>query len=118
LPITTQSAKAKGAGLQREIRDLILSNFPQLEPDDCKSTSMGASGEDIQLSPHARRVLGGIQIECKRRKSFKGIYDMMIQAKSHGKGTPVVILRQDRSKPLAIVELDHYIELLKDRKTQ
>jgi hypothetical protein len=112
--IRPQSAKAKGRSFQQEVRDLILSNFPTLEPDDCKSTSMGAQGEDIQLSPHARRTLGNIQIECKRRKSFKGLYDMVEQASSHGKHTPVVFLRQDRSAPLVIIPSEYYINLIKE----
>jgi hypothetical protein len=51
-----RSAKAKGRRFQQEVRDALLSNFPFLEPDDIRSTSMGASGEDILLSPAARRV--------------------------------------------------------------
>lgn len=112
--ITIQSAKAKGRQMQQEVRDLILSNFPNLEPDDCRSVSMGAQGEDIQLSPLARRTLGNIQIECKRRKSFKGIYDMVSQASSHGKHTPVVFIRQDRASPLVIIPADYYINLIKE----
>jgi hypothetical protein len=111
--ITVQSAKAKGRSFQGEVRDLILSNFSSLEPDDCRSTSMGAQGEDLQLSPLARKTLGNIQIECKRRKSFKGIYDMVDQASSHGKHTPVVFIRQDRSTPLVIIPADHYMSLIK-----
>ena len=51
----TRAAKAKGRLGQNEIRDKILETFPELEPDDVKSTTMGDSGEDIQLSPAARR---------------------------------------------------------------
>lgn len=108
-----QSAKAKGRLFQQEIRDTILKNFPHLEPDDVRSTSMGASGEDLQLSPAARKALGGIQVECKRRKSFKTIYDYVEQAKGHGKGYPVVFIRQDRSEPLVIIPADYYMELVK-----
>lgn len=90
---------------------MILKQFP-LEPDDVRSTSMGSYGEDIQLSPEARRVLGGIQIECKRRKSFKTIYDFMGQANQNPNFTPVVFIRGDREKPLAIMPADYYLSLL------
>ena len=53
----TRAAKAKGRLGQNEIRDKILETFPELEPDDVKSTTMGDSGEDIQLSPAARRKI-------------------------------------------------------------
>ena len=51
-----QSAKAKGRNLQKWVRDLLLENFPTLEADDVRSTSMGAGGEDVQLSPAARKL--------------------------------------------------------------
>lgn len=107
-----QSAKAKGRSFQQEIRDSILSTFNQLEPDDCKSTSMGASGEDVQLSPAARKLLP-IQIECKRVKSAKGLYNWYNQAKAHGKHEPVVFIRADREKPLVLLSATTYLEIMK-----
>ena len=59
-----QSAKAKGRKLQQVVRDGVLKRFPSLEPDDVRSTSMGAGGEDVQLSPVARRLFP-YQVECK-----------------------------------------------------
>jgi hypothetical protein len=45
-----RSAKNKGKRLQNAVRDMILENFTQLEPDDVVSTLMGDSGTDIKLS--------------------------------------------------------------------
>ena len=59
-----QSAKQKGRLLQQKVRDGILKNYPQLEPDDVRSTSMGAGGTDVQLSPAAKRLFP-YEIECK-----------------------------------------------------
>ncbi len=53
----TRNAKAKGRLGQQEVRDKLLETFPDLEPDDIKSTVMGDSGEDIQLSPAARKII-------------------------------------------------------------
>jgi hypothetical protein len=105
------SAKQKGRSYQQEVRDLILSRFTALEPDDCKSTSMGASGEDVQLSPAARKLLP-IQVECKRVKSAKGLYNWYAQAAAHGKHEPVVFIRQDRDKPLVILSATTYLNLM------
>ena len=52
----TRSAKNKGKRLQNNIRDLILEKFQQLEEDDVRSTTMGDSGEDVLLSPAARKL--------------------------------------------------------------
>jgi hypothetical protein len=73
---TARSSKAKGRLGQQEIRDTILKTFPELEPDDVRSTAMGQSGEDIQLSPKARQLLP-LSIEVKRRKGLATVYDWM-----------------------------------------
>lgn len=108
-----QSGKAKGRRLQQLVRDAILDMFPELEPDDCRSTPLGTQGEDIQLSPKARATIP-ISVECKARKSFKTFYDFYEQARGQGKGEPVVVIKQDRAKPLAVVDMQFLLKLLKD----
>ena len=109
----SKQGKQKGRLGQQEIRDALLEAFPELEPDDVKSTIMGDTGADIQLSPAARKLIP-ISIEVKRRKSgLKTVYDWMKQADNHTKNPPVVFYRSDRQKWLVITELDHYIELLR-----
>jgi|TARA_B110000902_G_C14134814_1_gene523431 hypothetical protein len=112
----TRAAKAKGRGGQQEVRDKLLEIFPEFEPDDIKSTTMGDTGEDIQLSPLARKTLP-ISIEVKRRKSgMKTAYDYIDQAGNHGKGEPVVFYRSDRQPWIVMVGMDHYMELLRNWK--
>ena len=113
MSIKTQSAKAKGRRLQQWVRDKILSLLPSLEPDDVKSTSMGAGGEDVQLSPAARKKMP-ITVECKARKSI-AVYGFYDQAKENApKGVePVVILKADRKKPLALVDAEYFLKKVK-----
>jgi len=115
----TRAAKQKGRLGQQEIRDKILETFPELEPDDVKSTTMGDGGEDIQLSPAARKKMP-ITIEVKRRKrrksGMKTQYDWLEQAKRHGKGEPVLFFRADRKEWITMVSLEHYMELLREWK--
>lgn len=106
-----QSAKAKGRTFQQWTRDLILSTFPSLESDDVKSTSMGAGGEDIQLSPAARKLVP-YQIECKSKRD-SAAHTMYEQAKSHGNREPLVFIKKDRSIPLVIMSAEHFLGLLK-----
>ena len=108
---TASASKAKGRLGQQEIRDAILKAFPRLEPDDVRSTAMGQSGEDIRLSPKARKLLP-LSIEVKRRKNLQTVYDWMAQAKQ-GSYEPVVFFRGDRKDWVVMVELDHYMELIK-----
>ena len=62
----TASKKAKGRKLQDSVRDKLLSCFTFLEQDDIKSAIMGESGEDIKLSPAARKVIP-YSFECKNQ---------------------------------------------------
>lgn len=105
----TRTGKAKGRLGQNEIRDKILKTFPELD-GHVKGATMGEGGADIQLSPVARKVIDW-DIEVKRRKTMKGIYDWYTQADKHGDGEPVVFLRQDRDKWLALVDADYLLKL-------
>lgn len=115
----TSSAKAKGRKLQQHVRDVLLEAFPTLEPDDVKNTSMGAQGEDVQLSPAARRLMP-IAIETKARSSIAACR-FFEQAQEHakavkgGKAQPVVVMKEDRKQPVVMVSLEFFVELLQER---
>ena len=108
-----QSAKAKGRNLQKWVRDELLKKFPQLEPDDVKSTSMGAGGEDVQLSPAARKLFP-YNIECKNLAKI-AVYNYYEQCKQHGKHEPVVVIKQNHCKPLVVIDAEHFINLLGEK---
>lgn len=110
--MTPSSAKAKGRFLQQKVRDAILALFTSLEPDDVRSTSMGAGGEDVTLSPAARRKVP-FQIECKN-KARSQVHTYFEQAKSHGNHEPLVIVKQDRKETLAILEIGTFLNMLKE----
>ena len=112
----TKRAKQKGRLGQQEIRDRLLETFPEFEPDDIKSTVMGDSGEDIQLSPAARKKIP-LSIEVKRRKAeLKTVYSFIEQASRHTPHEPVVFFRSDRKPWVIMVGIDHYMELLRSWK--
>lgn len=112
MPIKTSSAKAKGRRHQQWVRDKIYKAFPQLEEGDVRSTSMGAGGEDLLLSPAARKVFP-YSVECKAFKSF-AIYKVLEQASSNcPKGAePIAIIKGDRQRPLAVIDAEHFIKLV------
>jgi len=107
----TQSAKSKGRRLQQEVRDLILETFNELEKDDVRSTSMGASGEDLLLSPAARKLFP-FATECKNQEKLN-IWDSLKQAESNaGKHIPLLVFKRNRSKIYATIEFERLLELL------
>ena len=55
--MNVRSSKAKGRRLQNALRDILRKVFPSLEEDDIKSQTMGMCGEDIVLSPAAKRLI-------------------------------------------------------------
>jgi hypothetical protein len=71
---------------------------------------MGAGGEDVQLSPLARSLVS-YTIECKNRKAV-AVFKDYEQAKTHGLVEPLVILKQNNSKPLALVDAEHFFDLI------
>ena len=108
-----RSAKNKGKRLQNKIRDLILEKFDILEPDDVRSITMGDSGEDILLSPAARKVFP-FSVECKNQEKLN-IWGALEQAEENsGNHSPLVIFKRNRSKTYAVLEFDKLLELLNE----
>lgn len=107
-----QSAKAKGRRLQQEIRDAILAAFPDLEPGDVRSTSMGASGEDILLSPAAFKRFP-FSVEAKNRETLN-IWDALKQTMERSpQENGLLVFRRNHSPTYAALRFDHLLELLK-----
>lgn len=107
-----QSAKSKGRRFQKRIRDLMLQAAHWLEEDDIRSTSMGASGDDLLLSPAAQKVFP-LAIECKNQERVS-IWKAMEQADAHADKnsyTPVVFLTRNRAPELALLPAGDLLDL-------
>lgn len=127
-----QSAKAKGRRLQQWVRDTLLTLCPALTPDDIRSTSMGAQGEDIQLSPAARAVYP-YSIECKNVERLN-IYDALDQAETNVRKyyfvdpnsktkitfshlrIPIVVFKRNKSKTYVALEFEEFLKLTRKDK--
>ena len=114
-----KSSKAKGRRLQNYVRDKLRSLFiddcthlPKLEHEDIKSQTMGMTGEDIVLSPAARKLIP-YSFECKNVEKLN-IWQALDQAEANsGKCDPVVVIKRNRTKDYAVVELDSWLNLIK-----
>ena len=107
----SRSAKNKGKRLQNSFRDLLLETFTQLEPDDIRSAIMGESGEDIKLSPAARKIIP-YSFECKNQEKLN-IWEALSQAEENaGDYDSVVIFKRNRSKTYAVINIEKFIELI------
>ena len=111
----TSSGKAKGRRLQNKIRDLLLEHFSdKLEPDDVKVAIMGESGEDIKLSPAARRLIP-YSFECKNQEKLSIWSSLEQAAENSGDYPPVLIFKRNRSKTYVTIELEEFMKLIDDR---
>jgi hypothetical protein len=110
----TSSCKAKGRLLQNKVRDLLLSIFPTLEPDDVRSVAMGQQGEDVQLSPAARKLFS-YSIECKNTEKIN-VWEAFEQASTNSPTgtTPLLIFKRNKSKIMACLEFDVFLQLTKE----
>ena len=105
-----QSAKAKGRNLQKWVVEQLQRRFQQLRPGDLVSTSMGAGGEDIKLSPAARDCIP-YQFECKSLAKV-AVYNYYEQAKMHGSHEPIAVVKQNGKKPLVVVDAEVFFDLI------
>ena len=112
----TRSGKAKGRRLQNKIRDLLLEHFSdKLEPDDVKVAIMGETGEDIKLSPAARRLIP-YSFECKNQEKLN-IWSALEQASENsGDYPPVLIFKRNRSKTYVTMDIKEFLRLLCESK--
>lgn len=110
----TRTVKAKGRRLQNLVRDLLRECFPQLEADDIKSQTMGMTGEDIILSPAARKLIP-YSFECKNKERLD-IWKSLQQCEDNcNKQIPVLIFKRNRSKIYATLELDKFLDLIREK---
>ena len=109
----TSSCKAKGRRLQQALRDLLIEKYSGvLEQDDIKSTIMGESGADIQLSPAAQKLIP-FNFETKNVEALN-IWNALKQAELESKKRntiPVVVFKRNRSETYVSLKLDDFLKL-------
>jgi len=115
--VKTSSCKAKGRALQKEVAAaLLIVGAPYgLVADDIKSTAMGQSGVDVQLSPAAKKVFSDLAIECKRVEALNVVTTFEQHQAKYKDRRALLVHRRTRSKTLATVEFDFFLELLRTR---
>ena len=102
----------KGKRLQKILRDKLLAAFPHLHPSDIRVARTGENGEDLKISRIGRRLIS-YQFECKSQEKFKILYSFYDQSCRHGKHEPVLVIKQNTRRALAVIDLDQFIDLIK-----
>ena len=110
--MNNKSRKAKGRLLQNLVKDKIVKLFPALTSDDIRTSVMSEAGADVKLISVMARKLFPYDVECKNREEYKTIYKHFKQAIKHGNLEPILIIKMNRERPLAVIDLDHFFEML------
>lgn len=84
-----------------------------LAEDDVKSTGMGQSGEDVQLSSAARERIPW-SVECKNVEKVNLWASWKQCVANSGEYKPVLVIKRNYEDPIAVVKFIDYMELIKD----
>ena len=108
----TQSAKAKGRKLQQWFTKLLVEVLG-LDKEDLESRPMGSQGEDIIMGRLSRNQFP-YSIECKNQEAVN-VWNAYAQAEENCKEyEPLVVIKRNRSKPLVLVDAEHFVSLFED----
>lgn len=107
------SAKAKGRRHQQYVAKRLVDISLGLQPDDVRSASMGAPGEDILLSPLARKQFP-FSIECKNVEKLS-IWSAIDQARANcdKEYTPVVVFTKNHENAQICLPYEVFLEIYK-----
>jgi hypothetical protein len=109
----TSSAKSKGRRACADVKELLHQFAPNLEPDDIIVTPSGVTGEDIRLSPEARRIYP-FAIECKNQESLNiwSAYEQAIEHSKDTKYTPILFYKRNRSDLMVSLTAEDFMILI------
>lgn len=106
----TQSAKAKGRNLQKWVVQKLIETF-NIHPEDIKSCSMGAGGEDVVMARAAREKFP-FSVECKNVEKLN-VWEAYEQSKANCNGyEPIVIMKKNHKKPLVVLDAEYFIQMV------
>ena len=109
--MNNDSRKAKSRYLQNIVKDKITTLF-QLNPGDIRTSNTGENGEDVKLLTLTAKRVFPYSVECTNTEQYIGLYRKFKQANKHNHREPLLVVKKNKEKPLAIITLDHFFELI------
>jgi len=100
------------------VRDRLRSVYTEiLETNDIESQVMGMSGEDIVLSPAAKRAIP-YSFECKNQERLN-LWSSLEQAEGNSQDRqPVLVFKRNRSNIYVALDFKHFLELIDPKKRE
>jgi len=110
-----QSAAAKGRRLQNIIKCKILKTFKHLKKNDLRIARVGEAGTDVKLTNVAKKFFP-YSVECKSQQKMKLVYQFYNQAAKHSKHEPVLFIKMNKRPILAVIDANHFFNLVSVEK--
>ena len=111
---TPASRKAKGRRLQQAVRQDLIEHLG-IDPGDVMSTAMGQAGCDLYLSPAAQvRFPFGVECKAQERIALPEWWQQCTRNAAAEGLTPLLILKQSRREPLAVLRWEDLLALLQN----
>lgn len=108
----TSSAKQKGRRAAKQLQELLLKSFPELDEKDLIVTPSGINGPDLMLSPLAESFLP-YDFELKNVEKIN-IWRALEQAeKRRDSNSPVVVFRRNRSPMYACMPIEVFLKIIR-----
>ena len=114
-----KASKAKGRRLQNYVRDFLRKKYitnwrklPKLEEDDIKSQTMGMTGEDIVLSPAAKKLIP-FSFECKNVERLQ-IWRAIEQCEANKPdcSAPAIVFKKNGKQPYVALPFTVFCDML------
>ena len=109
---TNHARQQKARYLQNILKNKIMALYPTLSSKDIRTSTVGENGSDIKLLSLTSKRLFRYSAECKNRNENKVLFSHFKHAKRHSHRQPLLCIKTDREKPLAVITLDHFFDLL------
>lgn len=106
---TTRSRKSKGAGAQKEVRELVLKYLPDMNEEEIRSAIMGETGNDLKLIGEAAKMFP-FATEVKRQETTS-IWVWWKQLTARASKPGLLMFRRNRSKWMLAMELEEFLKL-------
>jgi hypothetical protein len=107
---TVAGRKAKGRQAVTEVRDLMLTAFIHLSPDDVYKPVGTVPGPDLHLSAAATRVFP-YSVEVKKTERL-AIWEALKQAEANANGlTPALFFTRNNTRMYVAIPAEHFVEL-------
>ena len=111
------SGKAKGRRVVQELKEAILFAFPHLQSDDIQMVPTSVGGEDLKLSPAARKCWP-FSTECKCQEKLN-VWAAFRQAEANSGGRLYnVVFRRNRTELYVALRLGDFLKLLTEKNAK